>query len=534
MAETYGLRDNARAEDRKLADGIRGGLLPHQVNVITDKCRWKSVLCPRRAGKSHTAMSYAFDTALRKVGARIIIVNLTLSNAKDVYWYTMAAFADKHGVKCKFYQNELRIITTNGSHIKLTSADSRQEIEKLRGGQYDLVIIDEAKSYAPHLLHELLYQIVMPALSDRTGTVMMIGTPGNIMQGPFFETTYPGYCKLLKNGKDKPVSRDYYKPEQFWLDHPKDRTFWSRHHWTTADNTAMPQIWADFLMQKENAGWADDEPIWRREALGEWVNSEDAFVYAYANLASTAPGTVHWQPDYVDGDKFGLAKGVEWRFLLGLDLGYEDKYAMVVCAYNPHDGVLYHVWEHHEAHLDVYEVVQSIERAIDRFGQFDAIVADTGGLGKMIVETINKRHGLNIKRAEKTEKVDHIELINADFRTGRVRVLRESDLAIQLSTLQFDLSKGSKEQLARSGKLREAPSLPNDLCDAFLYVWRWSYHYWADTRPTRVQPGTPEWQRVVELEAMKAMVAGRTAQAKQPEWAKWGANADPLKDFYGN
>ena len=35
LAEGYGLRENARAEDRKLADSIRSELLPHQLNVVT-------------------------------------------------------------------------------------------------------------------------------------------------------------------------------------------------------------------------------------------------------------------------------------------------------------------------------------------------------------------------------------------------------------------------------------------------------------------------------------------------------------------
>jgi hypothetical protein len=530
LAESYGLRDNARAEDKKIADSIRSSLLPHQLNVITDKCRWKAVLCPRRAGKSYTALSYAFDTCLRKANARVIVVCLTLVNAKDTYWYEIPAWAEKHGIKFRAFQNELRIILPNGSQIKFVSGDSRQEIEKLRGAQYDLVIIDEAKSYAVALLNELIYEIVRPALSDRTGTLMMIGTPGNIMQGPFFETTYPGFC----NEKGKLVSRDFSAPEQYWVDHPKDRTFWSRHHWTTKDNTAQPQIWVDFLLAKENAGWADDEPRWRREMLGEWINTEDAFVYAYAHLSSTQPGLVNYTPDYVNGNKFGLAKGADWRYLLGLDLGYEDAFAMVVVAYNPHDGVLYHVWDHHEGHLDIYSVVTLIEAQVERFGQFDAIVADTGGLGKMIVETINQRHGLNIKRAEKTEKFDHIELLNADFRAGRLKVTQRSDLADQLSTLQFDLGKGSKDQLARTGKLREAQSMANDLCDAFLYVWRYSYHYWAEQRPSMAQPGTPEWARIVELEAMKHLAVERTAKANRPDWATWSSGIDPLKGLYDN
>ena len=533
LAEGYGLRENARAEDKKLADSIRAELLPHQLNVIKDKCRRKAVLCPRRAGKSYTAMSYAFDTALRKMGARVVIVNLTLRNAKDVYWYEMSAFAQKHGIQCKFFQNELRTVLPNTSQILLTSADSRQEIEKLRGGQYDLVIIDECKSYAPHLLHELIYQVVMPALADRSGTVMMIGTPGNIMQGPFFQATYPGFRgePTKTHPEGKLFSRDFVKPEKYWVDHPKDFNFWSRHHWSTQDNTKMPQIWLDFLEQKEAAGWADDEPIWRREALGEWINTDSAFVYAYANLYSTDPNWVSWTPDYQTGNKFGLAKDTEWRYLLGIDWGFEDAFAMVVCAYNPHDGKLYHVWDKQETHLDAYELMDEVELAVARFGHFDAVVAEYASGGKHIIEALNKKHGWNIKLAEKQHKYEFIELLNADFRAGRMLIQAGTDLAFQLSTLQFDLSKGTKEQLARAGKLREAPSLPNDLCDALLYLWRFSYHYYADLRPSVFAPGTNEWWKETERKAMAAMVKQRAAALAEPEWKKWSANGDPLREY---
>ncbi len=474
-------------------------------------------------------MSYAFDTALRKVGARVVIVNLTLRNAKDVYWYEMSVFAQKHGIQCRFFQNELRTVLPNSSQILLTSADSRQEIEKLRGGQYDLVIIDECKSYAAHLLHELIYQVVMPALADRQGTVMMIGTPGNIMQGPFFQATYPGWT----NEKGKLFSRDFNKPEKYWVEHPHDYTFWSRHYWSTKDNTKKPEIWKDFLEQKEAAGWADDEPIWRREALGEWINTDDAFVYAYANLASTDPQRVHWTPDYINGNKFGLAKDTEWRYLLGIDWGYEDAFAMVVCAYSPHDGRLYHVWDRHESHLDAYEVMDEVEKAVDRFGHFDAVVAEYSTGGKTIIEALNKRHGMNIKLAEKTAKWDFIELLNADFRAGRLLIQPGTDLAFQLATLQLDLSKGSKEQLARAGKLREAPTLPNDLCDALLYQWRFAYHYYADLRPSVFAPGTNEWFREQERKAMAGAVKRRTLEREAPDWRKWSQNKDPLGEYLG-
>lgn len=532
-AEKLGLRESAKAENRETAENILAECFQKQRNVILDKCRRKSVLCPRRAGKSFCAMSYANYVALMKHGARVVIVTLSLKHARNTYWFEMQAFAERFGIKGRFYQNELRFIGANDSHILLIGADSIAEIEKLRGGQYDLVILDECKSFAPVVIDELVDQVIWPALADRKGTIMMIGTPGNIMSGKFFATTYPGYKVPTKASGERLVARSYDNPEKYWVDHPKDRLFWSRHSWSVQDNEKCEGLWQEFLDAKELNGWPDDEPIWRREALGEWVASDNAFVYAYANLVSTDPDLVHWQPDYKTGNKHGLHLEPDWRYILGLDFGYEDDFAMVVVAYNPFDGVLYHVWDYHENHLTVDEMVVQIDRAFDRFGDFDAVVGDSGALNTLLIETINKRHGRNIQKADKREKFDHIELLNSDFRAGRLRVLPKSDLAIQLATLQFDLSRGKREELARLGKLSENRVMRNDLCDAFLYAWRYSYHYYADRRATLHEPGTVAWQRELEAQAMAKIVASRSEREREGDLGRYlKSTRDPLRDLY--
>src|SRR5688572_28503855 len=271
LAADQGNLAATRADDVVIADAIRGSLSPKQLNLLADKCRYKAALRPRRAGKSYVAMSYGFDVCLRKPGARVVIVTLTLKHAKNVYWFDMATFAHKFGVQgAKFFQNELRIIFRNSSQLWLIVTESRAEIEKLRGGKYDLIVIDECKSYSAYILRELIIEVVEPALVDRRGTILLIGTPGNIMKGPFFETTYPGYSVEGRDKKHKLISRDFYEPEPFWTEHPGRRYYWSRHHWTVQDNTAMPHLWEEDLAIKERNGWSDDEPIWRREYLAEW------------------------------------------------------------------------------------------------------------------------------------------------------------------------------------------------------------------------------------------------------------------------
>lgn len=535
LAAEQGAEREALARDKDIADSIRAGLFSKQLNVIKDKARRKSAICPRRAGKSWVAMSYAFDVALRNARAKIVLITLTLKSAKNIYWFQMQDFCRMHGIAAEFYANELRIQLPNGSQLMLVGAESHAQIDKLRGGSYDLCIIDEAKSYPASVLTELISDVIDPALMDRKGTLLMIGTPGSILDGPFFQSTYPE----AKNKKGKLFSRTFDEPEAYWVSHPKDRSWsWSRHSWTLQDNVHLPEdTWENALLLKEKMGWSDDHPTWQREYLGRWVASESAFVYAFANLVNVEPEKVTWKPGKGDGfNNFGLPEGKGWNYILGLDLGFEDDFAAVIAAYNSTDGCLYQVWEYKDNHRDVDQVAGIISLAAEKVGgEFAAVVADTAGLGKMVIETLNRRHGWNIQPADKRQKNDYIELLNADYQSGRCKLLDHSDLSLEKQALQWDTSRGAKEKLARTGKLKEHPSFPNHLCDAWLYAFKFSYHFWQDERPDAVHVGSKEWVSQQELEAMRALAAAREAEQNLTMWEEIESRSqDPLRGYNVN
>jgi hypothetical protein len=365
--------------------------------------------------------------------------------------------------------------------------------------------------------------------------MVLIGTPGNILSGPFYEATYPGY-----NDADtgKPVSRTYDSPERFWAENPKELYRWSRHTWTVNDNVSAPHLMVEALIEKQREGWPDDHPTWLREYLGQWVAAETSFVYAYPTILQRDPDRVQWDPDYKDGDRNGLPAG-NWRYILGMDLGFEDDFAVVVAAYNTTDQTLYHLWDHKMQHQDVYQVADHIHAAVARFGNFDAMVADASGLGKMVVETLNRRHGFYVQAADKREKYDFIELINADYHSGRIKIIPQTELEFELLNLQWDLSNGAKEFLARTGKLKEHPGLPNHLCDAFLYTWRFSYHNYSGRyqRP-QPKPGTDEYWRRFEEESIRKLeekkLKGEADDSDITIKRYNGRSIDPLARYYKN
>jgi hypothetical protein len=511
------------------ADAIRAGLFPKQRAVVEDPSDRKAVLCPRRSGKSWCAMSYAVDVAARQANARVLICLLVLKQAKGIYWASLRDFLNRYGIEAKPHLHELTYTLKNGSTIQLLGCESIQEVEKIRGQSFDLVIIDECKSFNPDVLRELIHDVIEPTLDDRCGTLMMIGTPGNTLSGPFYWATALYYEVELTDEDGlktkRPYSKCFAKPEQYWLDHPEDDLFWSRHSWTRQDNVFLPKLWAQALRKKRANQWGDDHPTWQREYLGAWVPATGSYVYRYGEVLLSAGGKdrVQWKAN--GKGPHGLPEGHEWRFICGMDIGFEDDFAIVVAAYSLTDGCLYHVHDWKKNHQDYFQMAAEIGAVLQQFGPFDAMVADTGSGGaKTLIETLNRQFGYAIVAAEKREKFDYIEIMNGEFLSGRAKVLAGSSLDLELRTLQWLMEEDDdKSLLARTGKLKENPAQPNHLCDAWLYLWRFSHHHWAVDRPA-ADPAeySAEWQRRTELAAMDRIVRARAEQAQAASWLQPG------------
>lgn len=473
QADAFDIAKESNNRNDDIANSIRDSLTAKQLQVVVDPSYFKAALCPRRAGKSHCAMSYALDTALRKRRAKVAFVTLTLKSARGIYWDEFRRKMEDYGIAFSAHKHDqLFTLASNNSQIMLVGAESMSQIDKLRGQQFDLVVLDECKSFPEIVLNELIYDVIAPALLDRRGSLLMIGTPGSILQGPFFQATYPG-AKNSKTGR--PYSRTYDAPESYWIENPEDSFWsWSRHEWTIEDNPHLDSnvgkgemtAWELALDLKIKKGWDDNHPTWQREYLGRWVASEDTFVYTHANLCKTAPEIVYWDP--ADNENpFGLPHAGPWYYILGLDMGFVDDFAMVIAAYSPFDNCLYHVYDFKEASQDIDQIAAHIDRAHGMVGSkgFLAIVADEGGSGsKNIFETYRRRYGWNIQPAQKADKQGHISVFNSDSRCGRIKLIPMSDLDREMMALQWDTGDASLQLLARTGKLKEHPSMPNHLC----------------------------------------------------------------------
>ena len=134
--------------------------------------RFACIVAHRRAGKTVASMLDLIDSALRctKPNPRYAYVAPYYAQAKDVVWSYVKQYACQiPGVQVN--EGELRVdFPHNGARLKLYGADN---YDRMRGIYLDGVVLDEFADQPPQAWRE----VIRPALSDRSGWALFIGTP---------------------------------------------------------------------------------------------------------------------------------------------------------------------------------------------------------------------------------------------------------------------------------------------------------------------------------------------------------------------
>lgn len=145
----------------------------HQREMHTgmESRRFSVVVAGRRGGKSVSLINHIIKkAALCKLERpRYAYIAPFYSQAKKIAWdYLLHYTAPIPG--CKINESELWVQLPNGARIMLFGADNPKS---LRGIYLDGVVLDEYADIRPDLWGEVL----RPALSDRKGWAVFIGTP---------------------------------------------------------------------------------------------------------------------------------------------------------------------------------------------------------------------------------------------------------------------------------------------------------------------------------------------------------------------
>lgn len=452
---------------------------PKQREFVLDPGKRIAALVARGGGKTTGGRARLVRRMLRTPRAKCLYIAVTRVQAEELMWIPLKELCERLGIEATFNETKLRCtFTKNGATLRLVGADNKAEIEKLRGQPFHEVGIDESASFPAQLLEHLAFRVIGPRLGDYDGTLWFIGTPGHFLEGTFYEATRSS-SPIHRRWEDRDL------PEyDGWIG-------WSFHSWSVRDGApyvpAMRRLWEAALIEKERNKWSDHHPVWLREYLGLWAADDTETVFKYRAHLEDGTEWNQWDPER--DPRTGLARlpeGItDWRYVYGLDLGAKDPTALVVFAYSPSERTLYQIYGFERTGMYAKTVAQLLigdelnsdkpSGIIGSTGWPDAMVADTEGLGDMLLDELSNVYGVRLGKAEKKNKHDAIELFNGDLIDGRIKILKGSNLEQQLIHLQWAVDD--------FGKIKENKGQANHSTDAAIYARSAAHHQFRDDAP---------------------------------------------------
>lgn len=372
-------------------------------------------------------------------GANCLYLGLTRLSAKGIIWKDiLKQINKKHSLGMEFNGTELTATTKNGSVIHVTGVDADEdEMEKLLGKKYRLIVIDEAASYSVDL-RRLVYGILGPAVIDQGGTICLMGTSGDLTQGLFYDIT---------TGKEPG---------------------WQLFEWSARDNPYVAKQWDEEIEDiRKNRPLFMETPLFKQWYLNQWVIDDEKLVYRFIESRCRA-------------QVLPRLHQAGWNYVLGVDLGYSpDPSAFVLTAFHENDPFLYILEVFKKTEMDVTDVANKIKEYQKRFEIYRVVIDNAN---RQAVEEMQNRHGLSLTAAEKTGKADFIQLMNAEFIQGKIKLLPGTeDLSSEYGSLIWTMD-GDKIAIPR----KENPNCANHAADAALYAWRFCYPYLSEPQKPQV------------------------------------------------
>lgn len=427
-------------------------LFREQLAFVNDPARFATAVCSVRAGKTTACAADLISTALGSPGTTGLYITLARLSGKRIVWPELHRITNQFKLDCVFNETELSIKFANGSFIYCLGANTETETEKLRGlSNVALVYIDESQAFRAHL-RELVEDVLVKRLYDTNGRCRLIGTPGPIPSGYFYEAS---------------------QSKQ-----------WSQHAWTLHQNPwiekksgkSVAELIAQDMARK---GVGLDDPSIQRECFGRWVLDSSSLLLEYNKSLNG----------------YDLMPIGNYNYILGIDLGFDDCDSLSVLAWSNSSPVTYLVEEIVTEKQLIEQLMEQINGIIKRY-PICKMVADSGGLGKKIIESLRARYALPIEPADKTGKIANYSLLNNALRTGNFKAKATSRFAQDCNILEKDRDKSTPEKVVVKGH--------SDAIDSVLYAFKESPAY-AYTPPPRAPViGSPEWA-LAEVERMRQL-----------------------------
>lgn len=428
-----------------------------QKNFILDTAKRKALFVARRSGKSYALALYLLLLALTHPRVKCLYFGLYKETAKNTLWTnTLEQICLDLNIRYHWKSSSGVLTFPNGSIIVLTGADARpQEIKKWLGGKYFIAVIDECQDQTQDL-KSIIFKDLGPAVKDYLpkggGIICLAGTPGDKLRDDTGNEHY--WYQVTK------------KPESIRA------KGWSVHSWDRTDNPHIAE--ADKLELQEIINTYGDgyvETSWfKQQYLCEWVIINSFLVYdKFSDTKNTLNPNL--QEDQILIHSL-LTREPGWKYILSLDVGWQDDMAWVIGAFRKHDPIFYIVESFKQNKMLLDEIVYRTQMYQTKYRPISMII-DSNNSAKLVEMTLRGTYKLPFKGVVKPgEKSFRINRFNSDLLCGMVKLIKDTNIPLieEWQTLPWDPKRRAE------GKFEEDDKYPNHLADAALYCYFESLH----------------------------------------------------------
>ena len=275
-----------------------------EIHRAVKENRWMVAVCHRRMGKTVCAINQLIHSALNneKQSPQYAYIAPTYSQAKRIAWDYLKEYTRPLGGVPNV--SELRV-DFMGRRISLYGADNP---DALRGIYLDGTVIDEYGDVNPQLFTE----VIRPALSDRLGWAMFIGTPkgsNHFKELRDFADTEDNEGWALKEFKasetglieeaelkdaKKAMGENKYEQEfEISFDSPIVGSYYGELMKDITDRNHVRELPSDSATKKITAwdlGMSDSTSIWVAETIGGEIRLMDY----YENNGQSLSHYIEW------------------------------------------------------------------------------------------------------------------------------------------------------------------------------------------------------------------------------------------------
>lgn len=415
----------------------------------------------RRSGKSTVFIGEALEVADQFPGTIVPYLAQTMGRTKLICLPHIEEF-NREGAKLHVDNGRDQVRTPSGGIVQLGGLSTKAEVEKGRGISSPALYIDEAGTIGDARLRPAVMETYGPATKDFYG----LGGRGIAIGGT------PDYV-----------------PKSFWSglcggNTRKSEYGYTVHHMTIFDNpfyTGREKMVIEAYLKENKLRLSDPEV--QREWYGRFCLNTKGLAY----------------PSW-DGSILPLAQmPLHGYTVLGVDLGSEHPCAFVVIRFTLHESIigppdkplLHHV--HHAHVLETYEEsgmsvhdVRATIHQLQKNWNVSHTVGDSGGGGKLTIDTINKVMGVPIEAASKPGlKEDRIWMLDSMLRNRTFHVYDRAETLIE------QLGSVPKERKS-NGRIDHMAGYADHSLDATHYAL-----IAARQQEIKIElpplPGSPEW-----------------------------------------